>query len=109
MDINQWKVLHTSAASSCLRVFSSAEVNVHSDGTMVKRRRAPGQTACPAGRKDESTRSKKRRTRSDPEPVRTRRRTEAGTPSCSQPAAETPERTKSVLLSISRGESILDR
>lgn len=82
----------------------------------VTHRKIFHETAARVGPKDESTRGKKRKTQSDTEPVRNRLRTDSVTLSNSpspdteqQPAAETTERTKSVLVSLSRGESILDR
>lgn len=82
----------------------------------VTHRKIYHETATRVGPRDESTRGKKRKAQSDEEAVRTRLRTESVnqlSDSQSDPkqqlVAETPEGTKSVLVSISRGESILDR
>lgn len=74
------------------------------------------ETATRRGPKDESRRGEKRKAQSEPEPVRGRLRTDpvmlCNGLSCDteqQPPVETTERTKSALVSISRGESILNR
>lgn len=80
-----------------------------------RKQRVSNETASHVGPKDKSTRGKKRKAQSAGEPARNRlRRTESvnqlsnsqSSDAEQQPAAGT---TKSVLVSISRGESILDR